>query len=359
MLLISLFMLEGGLRGYFYLRNTFTDQKKELSTWFGWKTNPSISYQARIRGYGLITYSTTHHGFRVWGDENSARKKFLVLGDSSTEAAQVSDGKTYYDMIKKHHDEVEIFAYGAGGYSSLQEYMILDTYFDTIKPDLVIWQFDGNDLINNNLNWESISKGNNNHMTRPYLINGEIEHHYPYQSKGFFSRFLESSYILRLLNVHIALFSKTKRERGEDSQALTMANPLFAKSTQITRQILQKVKHRIGDTPLLAFSIYGGGIESLYKQICQDLSFHFVSGVTDAVIAQKNQGLIVTGMEAGQEIDSHFNDAGHAIVGGMLLEYMMRAGLLESHKQERSFDLNRPVLNRPVKRNMKNDLFDN
>jgi hypothetical protein len=58
----------------------------------------------------------------------------------------VSDGDTYYAIIKRKLD-AEVFAYGAGGFGTLQEYMILDRYVDMIHPSLILWQFCLNDFI--------------------------------------------------------------------------------------------------------------------------------------------------------------------------------------------------------------------
>ena len=44
---------------------------------------------------------------------------------------------------------MEVFAYGAGGYGTLQEYLILDEVVDHIRPTMLLWQFCSNDFINN------------------------------------------------------------------------------------------------------------------------------------------------------------------------------------------------------------------
>jgi hypothetical protein len=121
------------------VKNKISEPDKSFSTYIGWETKSYQSWKRYVEGYGEIVFSTSQYGFRVFGDINTKKKKILVVGDSYTEGTTVSDGYLYYDYIKRNHKNVEIFAYGAGGYSSLQEYMIVDKYFDIIKPDLIIW----------------------------------------------------------------------------------------------------------------------------------------------------------------------------------------------------------------------------
>jgi len=66
--------------------------------------------------------------------------------------SQVSDEDTYYAIIKRKLD-AEVFAYGAGGFGTLQEYMILDRYVDMIHPSLILWQFCLNDFITTTRHW--------------------------------------------------------------------------------------------------------------------------------------------------------------------------------------------------------------
>ena len=113
------------------------------------------------------------YGFRMFGDLRSTRPKVFVIGDSFTQAVQVSDDDTYYASLKDTLG-VEVFAYGAGGYGTLQEYMILDQYVDMIKPTLILWQFCGNDFINNDPALETASLFNNNGLKRPYWVDGHV-----------------------------------------------------------------------------------------------------------------------------------------------------------------------------------------
>ncbi len=118
----------------------------------GWRSTPNFRYQ----GTGLESDGSTYFltvtknslGFRAFGDLSSSKPKILVIGDSYTEALEVSDDQTYYTLIGRILG-CEVFAIGSGGYGSLQEYMLLDQFKDLTIPNLILWQFCFNDFMNN------------------------------------------------------------------------------------------------------------------------------------------------------------------------------------------------------------------
>jgi hypothetical protein len=187
-----------------------------LSQYLGWENKANYRFIKNLRGYGEIIYSTKEYGFRSFSDVNTRKKKIFVIGDSFTQACSVSDGWTYYDYLEKNNDNIEIFSYGGGGYGSLQEYMILDKYIDIIRPDLILWQFCPNDFINNDHELESASLKNNNHMIRPYYKEGRIEWLYPKQNYGWIYSVVQSSYLLRMLNIRLNILKAEKKGSIED-----------------------------------------------------------------------------------------------------------------------------------------------
>ena len=113
-----------------------------------------------------VRRSQKQYGFRQFGDLDSKKMRLLVIGDSFTHATAVSDDRTYHALLAQLLD-VEVFAYGAGGYGTLQELMILDRYIDIIRPDVILWQYCANDFINNDNELERLSLVNNNGWVRP------------------------------------------------------------------------------------------------------------------------------------------------------------------------------------------------
>lgn len=329
---VTLVALEVGLRGFFAVKNRWVRQKNDFSTSLGWKTTENYHFKGRSPGYGIIDYSTTNDGFRAFGDVHTPKIRILVLGDSSTQAFQVSDGDTYYDFLRKKRDDVEIFAYGAGGYGSLQEYLILDAFYDRIQPDLILWQFDGNDLINNSFELESRSP-DNNHMTRPYLIGGQVEMRYPVQTGNWITRWAQSSYVMRFLQVSGQALARESLSRQAES-LLQKDNSFLTEAMAITAEIMRRVKTRAGKTPIVAFCVGGQQLQGpFYERMCRESGIHFVPGVTEAVMETQARGVVVSGVEKGRQVDSHFNAVGHAIMGQKLLEYLDNSGLLARHAE--------------------------
>jgi len=88
-----------------------------------------------------VTINYSNNGFKRWGNVDTNKTKLFILGDSFTEMEYVSNGEEYYAYLEDTFNNLELFVLGIGGYSSLQEFMVLDYFFDIIKPDLILWQF--------------------------------------------------------------------------------------------------------------------------------------------------------------------------------------------------------------------------
>lgn len=325
-LAVSPVLAELSVRAFFGVRNLIRPPTRHVEHMLGWQTKPHQSVSGYHRGYGEVRYSTSEHGFRVYGDPTRIGYRVFVLGDSSTEASQVSDGETYYEVMASLCPELEVFAYGAGGYGSLQEYLVLDAFIDDINPELILWQFDGNDLVNNSLAWESVSRGNNNLMTRPYLVDGSIRLAYPVQhGYGLATHMLQRSHLTRLLRITGQRFAV-----GEEPD-IGPGDPVFEDAVATTSRIMEMVRRRAGDRPIAAFCIYPGpgnehGVR--YRQICRKAGIHFLDEVMDPVLAAKADGEIVTGVEEGTEVDAHLNALGHNLLGSTLLRALARNGLV-------------------------------
>ncbi|MFX0145269.1 MAG: SGNH/GDSL hydrolase family protein [Candidatus Hodarchaeota archaeon] len=318
-----LFLLEGSFRVYYFLLDKQSSPKMTLSRYLGWKTVPDYYSNQPIKGYGKIIYSTKKYGFRSFGDINTTKKKIFVIGDSFTQGSTVSDGNAYYDYLKKHNDNIEIFAYGCGGYGSLQEYMILDKYVDMIDLDLILWQFSPNDFVNNDYELESLSFRNNNHMVRPYYRKGKIEWLYPKQNYGWIYSVVQSSYLLRMINIRLNILKAEKKGSIEDK--LSPDNPMFKKALKTTSKIMNLVKKRAGKIPIVAFSVSNPKwMAGSFFDICKKHGIHYISGIPEALGRAKKNGIIVD----GAPYDGHYNSEGHIIMGKLISDYMIREKLL-------------------------------
>jgi len=320
---IFLFILEIGMRIFFQFKYSYNQDQMDYEDKLGWQTKPNKSVKYHINGYGEITYTTTENGFRVYGDPRTSKTKIFVLGDSFTHANSVSDDSTYYDYLENNNDDIEIFSYGGGGYGSLQEYLVLDMFFDDIKPDIILWQFSTNDWINNDHTLESLSYSNNNKMTRPYLIDGKIEYKYPKVKGGIIYDMLSSFFIFRMIDIRFSILIAKQREarlaRGESIESsLHIGHPLFINAFNTTSKIFDMIKNRIGDVPIVLFSVDNNFFYDSIRELCIEKNIKFIDGVPEKIKEASKDGIRINGLP----YDSHWNAKGHEIAGKVILKFL-------------------------------------
>jgi hypothetical protein len=278
-----------------------------------------------------VNMSQTEDGFRAFGDLASGKPRVFVIGDSFTQATDVSDDKTYYTYLKASLS-AELFAYGGSGYGSLQEFMILDRYFDVIKPDLVIWQYAANDFINNSPELEIASAINNNGLRRPYLVGGRVQYIFPKnhaQSIGEFAlRYCRVCYMLliRYDRFRAMVVSDTVEFRTSPGES---ARGLFLQSVAVTDKIMGMVRRRVGSIPIAGFIVSNGnrwGVE--YGDELTNISERndiVLFDVESAILTAEKRGRNVRTADG-----SHWNDLGNRIAGQALIDALRRSGLLQA-----------------------------
>lgn len=260
-------------------------------------------------------------GFRTYGDLRSTKPKMLVIGDSFTHAMAVSNDRTYYALLSDLLG-VETFAYGTGGYGTLQEYLLLDEVFDTIRPTMVLWQFCSNDFINNDHALEMASSLNNNGWIRPYWENGRPVLRSPKPS-GVQAR----EWIQRHSRFLYFIVSRVDRLRARGPfesiefqiDRARFAHPGFARSVQTTDELMGIVRRRIGNVPLYAFNCdRDEPYSTAFEQISSHHQIQFWKDVPDAVRNAEANGLDVSAS------DAHWNELGHALIAKSLNEHFRR-----------------------------------
>ena len=313
---ITLALAEGGLRLVFGVRSLFEPPDREIDAVLGWRPVANLALDRDMPGFGRVHYTTTNGGFRVFGDPASTKLKVMVLGDSYTEAATVSDGETYYERFARIAPNVEIFAIGGGGYGTLQEYLQLDAWADKIRPDLVIVQMHPNDLINNSHALESRSTTDNNQMTRPYWEQGHAVARFPENASwGPLYNLVRHSYLLRLINVNVVFL----RARGVGSveQSSNRDDADVKQATATTADLLRLMRRRAG-VPVAVFSVRPDR-SSLWtvSEVSRTAGVAFIAGVGEAVDAAGAAGEKVNGLPR----DAHWNGRGHEIAAGVIASW--------------------------------------
>ncbi len=289
----------------------------------GWRATENYQEQpeenhAREASHA-IRPSQNQFGFRLFGDLNSGKPKFLVIGDSLTQAISLLDDKPYYTVLKEILG-AEVFAYGVGGYGTLQEFMILDRYVDLIKPDLILWQYCTNDFINNDPALERLSTMNNNGMRRPYWVNQAIVYQLPKDSWvqtrewiNLHSRFLY--WIISRVDRLRALTSPLTIEKTIDKEGFSHQG--FLRSVQLTDDLMGRVRTRVGNVPIMAFNCT---TDQPYTEAFKRISAHhdivFWDDVAEAVQVAQARGEDVI------RPDEHWNEKGHRIVGETIATHL-------------------------------------
>jgi len=110
-----------------------------------------ITVEHRTNAFGFLSEDVT-----VKKDENTFR--ILVLGDSFTEALQVSSDKNFCGRLQhllnnfpdKQYKRIEVLNAGVSGYSPLNYYLNFKRELARFKPDLVLVQIFANDVFEDN-----------------------------------------------------------------------------------------------------------------------------------------------------------------------------------------------------------------
>lgn len=314
-------LAELGLRAW---TATYRSRAKayDLRTYAGWTAQPYQNRTQNLPGFGTVHFTTTRDGFRVFGDPATTRTKILAVGDSFTEAHSVSDGKAYYHTIADGCGNVELFAFGTGAYGTLQEYMVIDRFWDEIRPNLLILQMTENDLTDNDYELQCTAPLKS-YKVRPYYVDGKIRWLFPSRARDPWGVMVGHSYLLQSLDRRLT--SLKASAQGFTPYPMSMDDPMVRRACDTTSQILHLISRRCTPTPIVAFCAYDMyGLGRDFKGMCESNGIYFVPGVYDAVEKARVEGIVVD----GRPHDYHWNETGHRIAGEYVLDYLRRERLV-------------------------------
>lgn len=290
----------------------------------GWVVKEGYQFDGEMKDFKGNPYplhvNFGKFGFRKWGDPASSKPKILFIGDSYTASVQTSDDKVFYQLLADSLP-VEVFAYGAAGFSSTQELMIADYYLQQIKPDLIIWQVCSNDFLDNYWELEKIA-GYHVRMRRPYTLeNGAVEYHtaaeWPRNVKKY-SRFLY--FILKQWKLSTGTFDQPPAEPAEKLIGEKgLAFEPFSKSCNMTAAVFQKVKNILPASTLL-MTFDADGFQPQYDQfarIFREKSIPFIDGLDNFVRMPEASGACVRADDG-----YHWNNLGQQRVAAYLKPYI-------------------------------------
>lgn len=276
-----------------------------------------------------VTVEYFENGFKRWGNVSTNKTKVLIIGDSFTEMNLVNNGEEWYSYLEREFSDKEFFVYGAGGYGSLQEYMILDEYIDKINPDIIIIQFHYNDFLDNVYEFEIKEYPLSNQAYRPYLENGKINMRLPL-------KFSELRRISRIFGLAIRIYDKKQREKassnkddfyysiyGDEFDVKKFDNSKifdgkFNKSLNVTTQIFKMIRDRAKDKKIYMFNV-DKRTKWAEEYICNQSNITFIPGISDHVFLYENSGFNTQVVN-----DGHWNVLGNRLAGQFLVKYFKK-----------------------------------
>lgn len=290
---------------------------------YGWQARTNFRFVHTRRDAENIPHDveiiTDENGFRMFGGPATDGCRVLFIGDSYTFAEDATQSETYYAVAAAKLG-LNAFAYGAQGFSTLQEYLILDTWLERINPDQVVLQFCHNDFINNSLELTRLSARGQCHVDQPYLSSdGGICYRNP--GHGPFSSAV-SRIPSRLL--HSLAYRIDNRKgipsRGNSIEHIVEREGLnfapFVNAIDTTDRLLAMFRERCGDTPLIVFNVDSREpYASAFNRICAKHSIEQITGIPEALDAASRDGVTVFA-----EDQLHWTGAGHKICGELLAE---------------------------------------
>jgi hypothetical protein len=314
-------ILEGGIRLKMLLFPSQVPEAIVLDDRLGWKAAPGLTFRGERRDASGRPYAVSIHE-----DEFGCREaprppgptpmRALFIGDSFTQAFDVSDDKAYWARVGSLRG-LDVVACGAVGYGTLQELLVLGDALKQFDPAVVVLQFSSNDFINNSYALESRSSSNNNGMERPYLLaDGRIVRRLPRTLaplRDLANRYFRSLYFL--MSRMDRLTSRTERSVELDIERDGTGSPFFADAAQVTSALLGRIRARVGpQRKLFAFcvdEVSPFGAE--FRRLATANGFTIVPGIAEGVTAAEAAGAVA---HAGDGM--HWNNEGHEIAGELL-----------------------------------------
>lgn len=305
---------------------------RELGPPYGWYAQEGYAYTGEMKDAAGLSYPVSlhfeAHGFRRYGDLHSGRKRLMVIGDSYTACAQTSDEKTWYHLLGTQLD-VEVFAYGNGGFGSTQEYLVVRDHIEAIQPDVLVWQLCANDFIDNNWELEAAARYHI-YRPRPYTLeDGRIvtrraarwpANLYPW------SRCLYGC--VQRLHAVLGIDPLPSPALSAESQIVNQGTAYapFARSLAMTKAAARHMQAVLPPhTRLIAFSADGFQPQhACFEDIFRELDIPFVEGLPAYIHACE------VGRCARADDGFHWNDYGNDRVAAFLLPPLRRLLTRES-----------------------------
>ena len=272
----------------------------------GWKLRPNYKVEKTEKDlYGQtykVKFDVNSKGIINVGDENDKSISILVLGDSFSSDPYVSKEKMWYGILqdqlkKKFKKNISINVIGAGGYGSLQQYLLMKKL--NLNNDLVILQFCSNDFDNNILEIEKKNGSINQYSRRPYLDSkNELYYDESFSSKLLRSKFLGES---RIINKILFWY-------GNNRNVNDINNQLRDSSYHVTKTILKRMRSFYPDKEYFIFNCEYS--DNRWEKLAKETNFIPIVENSKNLRKAKEGNLKIYYSDGG-----HYNELGQEIMG--------------------------------------------
>lgn len=127
----------------------------------GWQYIPNSSLTYSTEGYGYHQLNELGLNSKLISELKNPDKIF-VLGDSFTEALEVSSDKNYVSLLDESFKDIDFINVGRGGYSPLHQLVVIKRMVKLFKPSKIVFMIsigDLGDIINSPYLLKTTKKG--------------------------------------------------------------------------------------------------------------------------------------------------------------------------------------------------------
>jgi hypothetical protein len=235
------------------------NQRDEL---LGWRLRSNFHRTYQKATFGGSPYpvriDTNADGFRVFGTNEKAPVRILVLGDSVTVDPNASDDRMWYARMTQRLAErtgrplrdFYVLAGGGGGWSTYQNLLLSERLSRKIKPDLFVLEFSSNNFRNNVYGWERESVVRAQFMRRPFA---SLDGKGPKYESGLVAKFYRSilgeSRIFGRIDGVIGTLQT--RWRGGKTTPPETQKRYERESIALTKMLLTRLRNQYRDIPAI------------------------------------------------------------------------------------------------------------
>lgn len=285
----------------------------------GWREPENASMSQAVQdtpgNHRRIQVAFHKHGFKRWPKPRPGQPRILVVGDSFTAMSWVANGEEWYSVLEERFPGAAFYVSGVGGYSSLQEYLLMRLYGEQIKPDAILWQFCSNDYDNNYFEADRRLYPLNNIAPRPYLEGNRIELRMPTPLSGLRRYSALANAVMEVVDRHQ---QKRKQHLSRKEKAViqdAIPAPLHRAAEAVTARIFALVHAWAGPRPVFFFNACGDSAPA-EEDICAAQGFECLDDFHRRLAERAgHRRITVVG-------NAHWNLLGNRLAGEVLADWL-------------------------------------